>query len=96
MIRMTGFGLERLCGGVALGGSVYPSWNVAPTEDAGVIVPEEDGRIFKYMRWGLVPCREVCLVRKPRQRCRRTVLVLTMVVRLQQVAAKHSQGVDPH
>lgn len=31
------------------------SWNIAPTQDAGVIVPEENGLIYKPMRWGLVP-----------------------------------------
>jgi putative SOS response-associated peptidase YedK len=31
------------------------SWNIAPTQDVGVIVPEEGGRIYKTRRWGLVP-----------------------------------------
>jgi putative SOS response-associated peptidase YedK len=31
------------------------SWNIAPTQDVGVVVPEEGGPIFKTMRWGLVP-----------------------------------------
>ena len=35
--------------------NLKPSWNVAPTQDAGVIVSEGDGRIYRTMRWGLVP-----------------------------------------
>ena len=31
------------------------SWNIAPTQDVGVIVPEESGRIYNEMHWGLVP-----------------------------------------
>jgi putative SOS response-associated peptidase YedK len=31
------------------------SWNVAPTQDVYVAVPEDGGRILKTMRWGLVP-----------------------------------------
>lgn len=32
------------------------SWNVAPTDDAGVVVRADDGRrLFHKMRWGLLP-----------------------------------------
>lgn len=35
--------------------NLRPSWNVAPTQDVGVIIPEEDGLVYKTMRWGLIP-----------------------------------------
>ena len=35
--------------------NLKPNWNVAPTQDVGVVVPEDGGRIFKNIRWGLVP-----------------------------------------
>jgi putative SOS response-associated peptidase YedK len=35
--------------------NIRPKWNVAPTQDVGVVVAEESGRIYKTMRWGLVP-----------------------------------------
>jgi putative SOS response-associated peptidase YedK len=35
--------------------NLRPNWNVAPTQDVGVVVPEEGGRFYKTMRWGLVP-----------------------------------------
>ncbi|MGO9473515.1 MAG: SOS response-associated peptidase [Rhodomicrobium sp.] len=31
------------------------SWNVAPTQEIGVVVPEEAGLVYKTMRWGLIP-----------------------------------------
>jgi putative SOS response-associated peptidase YedK len=27
--------------------NLKPNWNVAPTQDVGVVVPEDGGRIFK-------------------------------------------------
>lgn len=35
--------------------NLQPSWNIAPTQDAGVIVADEGGRAYRTMRWGLVP-----------------------------------------
>ena len=35
--------------------NLRPNWTVAPTQDVGVVVPEDSGRIYKTMRWGLVP-----------------------------------------
>lgn len=31
------------------------SWNIAPTQDVGVIVPAETGLTYQTMRWGLLP-----------------------------------------
>jgi putative SOS response-associated peptidase YedK len=35
--------------------NLRPNWNVAPTQDVGVVLPEEGNLTYKPMRWGLVP-----------------------------------------
>jgi putative SOS response-associated peptidase YedK len=35
--------------------NLEPSWNIAPTQDAGVLVQQEHGLVYQAMRWGLVP-----------------------------------------
>lgn len=35
--------------------NLQPSWNIAPTQESRVIVREEQGRVYRAMRWGLVP-----------------------------------------
>jgi len=37
------------------GPDLQPSWNIAPTQEAGAIVAEEQGPVYRTMRWGLVP-----------------------------------------
>ena len=32
-----------------------PSWNIAPTQEAGIVLREEAGLVYRPMRWGLVP-----------------------------------------
>jgi putative SOS response-associated peptidase YedK len=35
--------------------NLRPSWNLAPTQDAGVITRGESGLTYQTMRWGLIP-----------------------------------------
>jgi putative SOS response-associated peptidase YedK len=37
------------------GPDLQPSWNIAPTQEAGVIAREKQGPAYHTMRWGLVP-----------------------------------------
>jgi putative SOS response-associated peptidase YedK len=35
--------------------NLRPSWNVAPTQDVGIVLRDGDGLAYKTMRWGLIP-----------------------------------------
>ena len=34
---------------------LMPRYNLAPTQDAPVVIQDEDARVLKMMRWGLIP-----------------------------------------
>jgi putative SOS response-associated peptidase YedK len=42
-------------GAVLVDEAPAPSWNVAPTDPASVVVEREDGREVRTLRWGLIP-----------------------------------------
>ena len=47
--------LEQIFSAVAEGALELPRWNVAPTQDAPVVVVGREGRRIVQLRWGLVP-----------------------------------------
>jgi putative SOS response-associated peptidase YedK len=47
--------LEQIFSAVAEGPLDLPRWNVAPTQDAPVVVMSREGRRLTQLRWGLVP-----------------------------------------
>src|SRR5690606_29314825 len=47
--------LEQIFEAEADEGLVLPRWNIAPTQDAPVVVQRPEGRRIVPLRWGLVP-----------------------------------------
>ena len=47
--------LEQIFAAVPEGSLALPRWNIAPTQEAPVVVTGREGRRIAPLRWGLVP-----------------------------------------